>query len=500
MRTCPFLVASVVAFAAAGARAQVEERQRFPAERLQLATDRDGIVDVEWAEVVAAETIEVSGWAGWARRPLVVRALETNARIGELVRDRSGGELGLAWSPARRLQLMLAMPFVAGQGRPEDQPQVATVSMPDLPRGGLGDLRVAAKIVLRRQDERGPAVAVVPSLSIPTGGSRGYRGESGVAAAPKLAVGWEAGGGLRLAGNLGAVIRSTERVLDQTASTELTGSLGAAYRLRHAPLELAASLSAAVAAARPLARANERAVEARSTVTWRVGTSLDLLAGGGVGLLEGWGTPTWRAFGGVRVALGDVREQRPFAVAPAVPEPAPARAPAPDAEPAATRAPAPVPPAAPVRAATDPAAPPPAPAPKAAPKARLADNRIEVLGAIHFATDSDVIQRRSFPILDGVVAVLAAHPEIRRLRVEGHTDDRGSLAHNRDLSQRRAAAALRYLVAAGVAAERLQAMGFGPDLPVTSNATAAGRARNRRLDFVILPAAGIAVPAEPPQP
>jgi outer membrane protein OmpA-like peptidoglycan-associated protein len=133
-------------------------------------------------------------------------------------------------------------------------------------------------------------------------------------------------------------------------------------------------------------------------------------------------------------------------------------------------------------------APAPAPAPAPPPLARLGSDRIEILGEIRFATDSDVIVRASLPVLDGVVALLRAHPEVGRLRIEGHTDDRGSAAHNLDLSRRRAAAAVRYLVAAGIDAGRLESIGLGAARPVGSNATSAGRARNRRLEFVILAA------------
>ncbi len=71
------------------------------------------------------------------------------------------------------------------------------------------------------------------------------------------------------------------------------------------------------------------------------------------------------------------------------------------------------------------------------------------------------------------------------MRIEGHTDSTGSITTNLVLSQRRAEAVADTLVAAGVARDRIVATGLGPDFPVASNATAAGRQQNRRVEVVI---------------
>ncbi len=107
-----------------------------------------------------------------------------------------------------------------------------------------------------------------------------------------------------------------------------------------------------------------------------------------------------------------------------------------------------------------------------------------------FASGKSIIQPRSLPLLDQVARVLREHPEIERVRVEGHTDDRGKAEANRALSQARAEAVRDYLVKQGVEGGRLEAKGFGPDRPVTSNKTAQGRATNRRVEFVIISPAG----------
>lgn len=111
---------------------------------------------------------------------------------------------------------------------------------------------------------------------------------------------------------------------------------------------------------------------------------------------------------------------------------------------------------------------------------------LEIVDNIYFRTNRDVIEPRSFALLDQVASVIVAHPEIPRVRVEGHTDARGSRTRNLRLSQQRAAAVVRYLTAHGVAAERLESAGFGPDRPVVPNATTPEEhARNRRVEFHI---------------
>jgi outer membrane protein OmpA-like peptidoglycan-associated protein len=122
---------------------------------------------------------------------------------------------------------------------------------------------------------------------------------------------------------------------------------------------------------------------------------------------------------------------------------------------------------------------------------RMEGGQIRILQQVFFDTDRDTIKRRSNRILQAVADVLRAAPHIRRVSVDGHTDNRADEAHNMDLSQRRAAAVVRWLVEHGIEPSRLEAHGYGPTRPIDTNDTAAGRARNRRVEFVIL---------DPPQP
>ncbi|KFA90671.1 cell envelope biogenesis protein OmpA [Archangium violaceum Cb vi76] len=123
-------------------------------------------------------------------------------------------------------------------------------------------------------------------------------------------------------------------------------------------------------------------------------------------------------------------------------------------------------------------------------KVRLEAKRIVILDKVYFATNKDVILPKSFDLLNQVAAILRANPQIELLRVEGHTDNQGKPAKNQNLSERRAANVRAFLIKEGVAAERLESVGYGQTKPVDTNKTAAGRENNRRVEFNILKVAG----------
>jgi outer membrane protein OmpA-like peptidoglycan-associated protein len=100
---------------------------------------------------------------------------------------------------------------------------------------------------------------------------------------------------------------------------------------------------------------------------------------------------------------------------------------------------------------------------------------------IEFASASAAIDARSGPLLDRLAGEARACPG--SIRIEGHTDLIGRGVFNRNLSEARATAVRDALIARGVPAERLRAQGFGARRPIADNATEAGRARNRRIEF-----------------
>ncbi|MBU8895291.1 OmpA family protein [Corallococcus sp. H22C18031201] len=118
--------------------------------------------------------------------------------------------------------------------------------------------------------------------------------------------------------------------------------------------------------------------------------------------------------------------------------------------------------------------------------AQIDEGQIRILESIYFEQNKDVISARSNKLLDTVASILASHPNIQKVRIEGHTDNKGDANYNMDLSQRRAEAVVKYLVNKAVSRERLESKGLGPTQPIADNKTLEGRAKNRRVEFKIL--------------
>ena len=122
------------------------------------------------------------------------------------------------------------------------------------------------------------------------------------------------------------------------------------------------------------------------------------------------------------------------------------------------------------------------------PKAvRVTEGEIVILEQVQFKTGSAVILPVSDDLLRQVAGVLAEHPEIAKLEVQGHTDSRGGKGYNRKLSQKRADSVRKWLVNYGqVDSSRLSSHGYGMDEPIADNATPEGRQKNRRVQFKII--------------
>ena len=117
---------------------------------------------------------------------------------------------------------------------------------------------------------------------------------------------------------------------------------------------------------------------------------------------------------------------------------------------------------------------------------KILDGKLEILDIVYFKLDKAIIERRSYRLLDNVATVLSSHPNITKVRIEGHTDSQGKDAYNKDLSQRRAEAVKTYLIDQGLDGARLDAVGYGEEQPIADNATKKGRAANRRVEFILV--------------
>ncbi len=114
----------------------------------------------------------------------------------------------------------------------------------------------------------------------------------------------------------------------------------------------------------------------------------------------------------------------------------------------------------------------------------VTEKKIELKQKVFFDTAKATIKPVSYPLLNEVADALRENATIK-VRIEGHTDSRGSDRYNKRLSQKRADSVKAYLVAAGIDATRMEAVGFGEEQPIADNRTSKGREQNRRVEFVI---------------
>lgn len=117
--------------------------------------------------------------------------------------------------------------------------------------------------------------------------------------------------------------------------------------------------------------------------------------------------------------------------------------------------------------------------------AKEGQSQIFIQGKVVFETGSATIHKfgESEKVLKTLLQFLTDHPEVTRVRVEGHTDDRGDDQKNEELSAQRALSVCNYLVDNGVSHLRLLAVGFGERKPLGPNELAEGRSENRRTEF-----------------
>lgn len=117
-------------------------------------------------------------------------------------------------------------------------------------------------------------------------------------------------------------------------------------------------------------------------------------------------------------------------------------------------------------------------------EAARADARRKLDAVVYFDFDMDAIRDDQRGTLDAKVPILNANPDVK-IRIGGHTDDRGSDEYNLALGQRRAASVRRYLVARGIAEARFDVVSFGEQRPASQGENEDAWSRNRRAEFEV---------------
>ncbi|MBX2797592.1 MAG: OmpA family protein [Myxococcales bacterium] len=396
---------------------------------------------------------------------------------------------------AERLELAVGLPVAPlYSGDRFEQPQFAYQAV-----AGVGDVRITPKLALvgKARDNGGRVGLVVP-VTLPSGNPLALRGSGGLSVTPTLLVGGRSDA-LSIHGSAGFRVRPD---LDPLApvGNEVTYGLGLAYEIASGPdtgTDLLLEASGASDVSRTGARLTDHPLELLGGVQWRPHRSWNVTVGFGPGLTSGLGTPDARWVLGLRYAPQAAVSSKPTENdrdgdrirndnddCPDKPE---------DRDGFEDRDGCPDPDNDGDRIADDDDE-----CPNEA-EARGGDgdgcpddgdvrrkaNRIVFDGKIRFAFDRADISPRSKRLLDRIARVIKQLEDVRRVVIQGHTDAVGSTTYNDDLSQRRADSVRKALIARGIDAELLRTRGFGERRPIAPNDTPAGRARNRRVEFVL---------------
>jgi outer membrane protein OmpA-like peptidoglycan-associated protein len=491
------LLAVAVMLLATSASAQPEGIPTFELERLSLNPSGTGSLLLGTGELLPAKDYRLALTSHYENEPLVL--VTNGVRLGTVVRHRTTAHLSAAYGLGDRLELGLQVPLLLQQ-RGDD---LTGRGVPK-PLGGtaLGTPLALLRLKLLAQRDGHPVDLSVGAQAGPRLGSAAALARE-LRATPSLMVG-RGFGPVRAALDLGMLLRS-RTVLSQDARVQ--DEVGHALRLGAALATTGRGVRAETAfiASVPLRREGY-SVEALAGLRLPMSAASEAYAMAGLGYGNAPGTPDFRLLLGVaydRPALSSGADNRdtpptvPMLEAQALDGQAPPEvereSPPPEEEPEREE-----------YAIAEPAMDssqelqgdcpdlPDADGIRGCPTdggelASIMQNRIELKHSLYFDFGKATLQARSFPLLDQVANLVAHHPEIFTLGIEGHTDDRGSLEYNRGLSLRRAGTVRDYLVKKGIEPDRLEARGFGEERPIQTNLTQEGRTANRRVEFVIEP-------------
>ena len=439
----------------------------------------------------------------YAYKPLAVFDPTGSERFA-LVRHQLVVHLGGSVVLASRLRLAVDLPVAAYQDGEAGVVEGETLSAATAP--ALGDLRGAVDVRLLGEHGQPFTFAVGARVWAPTGLRSQFTGDGSARLSPQLLAGG-ALGAFEWAARLAVVYRARDDAYaGSPLGSELFAAAGAGVHaggLRIGPEVFASTV---------VARSNAFLERRTTPADWIFGVHYDVTAtlrigaGMGTGLTRGYGSPAFRGLASIE-----------WSAAPAPPPPdrdrdgivdavdaCPDEAGVPDSEPELNGCPPPPPipredadgdgisdlddacPTIPGVSTPDARTNgcPPSVVPRQL--AVVTDTEIRIEEQIRFATDSAELLPESDAVLFAVTRTLREHPGIRKLRVEGHTDETGEPTYNDELSARRAAAVMAWLVKHGVDARLLVSQGFGSRRPIDASGTDEGRARNRRVAFTIL--------------
>jgi outer membrane protein OmpA-like peptidoglycan-associated protein len=402
----------------------------------------------------------------WAHKPLLL--YDANGHeVADVVRDQFFVHLGGSLVLWDRVRFGVNLPIALVQNG--DGAALAGVTYPRPTSPQVGDLRLGADVRLVGRYRSPFTLAAGASLYVPTGSQNDYTGDGEVrAVVPHVNASGELGV-FAYAAKLGFELRRSEVLAGTRLGDEFLFGAAVGLRLAHGKLLLGPELYGSTVVEGGAFRTSGTPLEAllgghyQFARDWRAGI------GFGPGIVRGDGAPLFRAVASIEWApayerhpdrdrdrdLGGDRDGDGV----------------PDAYDAC--------PDTPGRHTDDPRS-------NGCPRVRIEARQIKITEQVKFKTDSAEILPESDGVLTEVRDTMRAHPEIRKVRVEGHTDATGNPGYNKELSQRRAEAVSDWLERHGIERNRLHSAGFGEERPIDTNATEAGRRNNRRVEFHIV--------------
>jgi OOP family OmpA-OmpF porin len=486
MRALPFALA--VLLGAGVAEAQPRAREPIDIERFKPAITYDAFLVTEGSDVrwpLPDDAFEIGGYLNYALNPLVVVGPEDNV-VDHIVSGRLGGDVFGSLTLFPGFAVALGVPFFVAQTG-DDDPNV----------GGLGDVRVVPKFRIL-DDREYVGLAVLGELRVPTHTDEEFSGGARmIVFAPKIALDHRFGFGLRVGVNAGVLIREGTQFENVEAASEFTYSGAVAYHFGGYDGVAALGLDVNGATGLTSLDYEELPLEALLYGAVKATKEITIQFGPGMGIIPGYGIPTFRGVVGVRWAptehdrdhdgIPDAEDACPdnpedrddYADEDGCPEDDDTRDDDTDGvvnvdDDCPTEKET-------INGIEDEDGCPD----KGDPKVVRDKGQLLVLENIEFATGSAIISPSSYGILNQVALMLKANPDIKKLRIEGHTDSRGRHSDNMKLSQDRADSVKRYLIGKGIDKDRLESKGFGPDRPLVPETDAASLQKNRRVEFII---------------
>lgn len=393
-------------------------------------------------DVLAVESANVGDPGSWhsflalhyANLPFRLVDTQTGKTAATIVGHQTAGDLGGSWVFAERYEIGAVLPVTINQSAGDANDLDPRVPR-SIPAQGFGDLRLVPKA---RFLERGLwTVSASAPLSLPTGGD-GFLGRTGPTLRPRALASFSGERRTEVMGMGGLVVRSNESLLNFDQGLALEYGLGASYPFAVRGRRFAAVGTLAGEFGLASSGEEERPMELLAGVRWISTRGTRVTLGGGPGLTHGAGTPEYRLL--LMVSQGSPRSST--------------RTLPPESE--------------------------------SSIKIDRDTLKLLITEPVYFGTDNDLIEPRSYALLQEVARVLRENPWIKKLRVEGHTDSQGGEQYNLNLSQLRAISIARFLVKNGADPDTVESKGYGLTRPVDTNETEAGRAKNRRVEFVIL--------------